>query len=334
VLGSRAGRSRRATQSAVSPRRALRSFWALRSRVSWRPPKSWTAWCAVVTILPGFTNLTRRPVGTRVALRAYRARLACRTELAIVAGGSRSTGKAWLAGQPSATSRSALALNAWGTGNASAAVRSRLTIATRGALHSGFAGNASRTAKSGVARRAGDAWRAGRTFDPNFARSSIDAVGTRFASGSWSSVVTSRANSAGFAGDSGLSWETIVAVVTRGASEATGALRSDGSTSARVARNTRKTLLAGDAGKTHEAIRASRTGAPIEPVVTRMTAHATRAGEAGGTADSDLLLDMLVKLFDAGDIAIETVDFVGEVVKFFNDSLIVILRSLGQRKES
>ncbi len=79
------------------------------------------------------------------------------------------------------------------------------TIATRGALHSGFAGNASRTAKSGVARRAGHARRAGSTFDPNFARSSIDAVGTRFASGYWSAVVTVRANSAGLAGNSGLS---------------------------------------------------------------------------------------------------------------------------------
>jgi hypothetical protein len=98
-----------------------------------------------VTILPGFTDLARRAVGARVALRAYRAWLACGTELAIVAGGSRSTGKTWigitsavkrnegkatltwLAGQPGATSRSTLALNAWGTGNASAAVRSRLT---------------------------------------------------------------------------------------------------------------------------------------------------------------------------------------------------------------
>jgi hypothetical protein len=65
-----------------------------------------------------------------------------------------------------------------------------------------------------------------------------------------------------------------------------------------------------------------------------MTAHATRARDAGGAADSDLLLDVLVKLLDAGDIAIQTVNFVGEVVKFFNDSLIVVLRSLGQGKES
>jgi len=125
-----------------------------------------------------------------------------------------------------------------------------------------------------------------------------------------------------------------VAVVTRGASKAAGALRSDGSTTANVARNTGNTLLAGNAGKTHEAIGASRTRAPIEAVVTRMTAHATRAGDAGGAADSDLLLDVLVKLLDAGDVAIQTVNFVGEVVKFFNDSLIVILRSLGQGKES
>ncbi len=84
-------------------------------------------------------------------------------------------------------------------------------------------------------------------------------------------------------------------------------LRSDGSSSTRVSRNTRHPLLTGDARKAHQTIRAYRTGVSIEAVVTGMSALSARARDAGRATDRDLLLDMLVKNFDAGDIAIETV---------------------------
>lgn len=45
-------------------------------------------------------------------------------------------------------------------------------------------------------------------------------------------------------------------------------------------------------------------------------------------ADGNLLLNVLVKLVDASDISIETVNLVCKFIEFFNDSLVIVLRSL------
>lgn len=51
-------------------------------------------------------------------------------------------------------------------------------------------------------------------------------------------------------------------------------------------------------------------------------------------ADGNLLFDVLVKLVDASDISIETVNLVCEFIEFFNDSLVIVLRSLRQRRKA
>lgn len=89
-------------------------------------------------------------------------------------------------------------------------------------------------------------------------------------------------------------------------------------------------MLAVHARKPHKTLRAQWARMTVEPVMTGMTTHATRADRAGRATDGDLLFDMLVKLVYAGDITIETVDFVCKIVELFNDSFIVILRRLGQ----
>jgi len=48
----------------------------------------------------------------------------------------------------------------------------------------------------------------------------------------------------------------------------------------------------------------------------------------GRATDGDLLFNVLIELVDAGDIAIQTVNLVCEFVKFLNNSLIIVLRSL------
>lgn len=89
-------------------------------------------------------------------------------------------------------------------------------------------------------------------------------------------------------------------------------------------------MLAVHARKPHKTLRAQWARMTVEPVMTGMTTHATRADRAGRATDGDLLFDMLVKLVYAGDITIEMVYFVCKIVEFFNDPFIVILRRLGQ----
>jgi len=121
-----------------------------------------------------------------------------------------------------------------------------------------------------------------------------------------------------------------VAIATSWTSKATRPLSSDGSTSARVTGNTRKPLLAIDARKPHETLRAHRARVAIKPVVTGMTTHAARTGQARRAADSDLLFNVLVKLVYAGNVAVETVNFMCELVEFFNNFFVVVLGRLRQ----
>jgi len=60
--------------------------------------------------------------------------------------------------------------------------------------------------------------------------------------------------------------------------------------------------------------------------MTRVTAHSARAREAWRAANGNLLLNVLIKLVDSGYVPIETVYFVGEFVKLFDNSLVVVLR--------
>jgi len=51
----------------------------------------------------------------------------------------------------------------------------------------------------------------------------------------------------------------------------------------------------------------------------RMTTPAPRTGGARRPSDGDLFLNVTVELVDSSEIAIKTVNFVREIVKFFND---------------
>ena len=68
----------------------------------------------------------------------------------------------------------------------------------------------------------------------------------------------------------------------------------------------------------------------VQAVVTSVAAHAAGAGHAWGATDSNLLLDVPVKLIDAREVAVEIVNLVRELVEFFDDHLVAVLRILGQ----
>lgn len=165
-------------------------------------------------------------------------------------------------------------------------------------------------------------------MNTNLTRSTVDAVGTRLPAGPRSPVVAAWADRAGLAGNTGRTMETFVAIATGCSSKTPGTLRSDGSSSAGVACDTRKPLLAGNARKAHETFWTFGTRQAVQAVMTRMTAHSARAWMTGRAADGDLLFNVLIELVDAGDIAIKTVNLVCEFVKFLNDSLVIVLRSL------
>ena len=67
-------------------------------------------------------------------------------------------------------------------------------------------------------------------------------------------------------------------------------------------------MLAGNAGKTHETFRTLRARMSVQAVVTGMAAQAAGTDGARRTTDGDLLLNVLVKLVYAGNVAVETVN--------------------------
>jgi len=165
-------------------------------------------------------------------------------------------------------------------------------------------------------------------LNTNLTRSTVDAVGTRLPAGPGSSIVAAWADRAGLAGNTGRTMETFVAIATGCSSKTPGTLRSDGSSSAGVACDTRKPLLAGNTRKPHESFRTLGARPAVQAVMARMAAHSARAWRTGRAADGNLLFNVLIELVDAGDIAIQTVNLVCEFVKFLNNSLVIVLRSL------
>jgi len=68
----------------------------------------------------------------------------------------------------------------------------------------------------------------------------------------------------------------------------------------------------------------------VQAVVTGMAAQAAGTDGARRTTDGDLLLNVLVKLVYAGNVAVETVNFMCELVEFFNNFFVVVLGRLRQ----
>jgi len=99
-----------------------------------------------------------------------------------------------------------------------------------------------------------------------------------------------------------------VAVMSTPTSEAARAFDSDWATGAGVASHAWKALFALHAGKPDCTLRAHRAWVSIEAIVTSMATHAAGAGNAGGAADGDLILDVSVKLLDARKVAVEIVN--------------------------